>query len=217
MLDSVLVDLYGYGQPKPNISVCEILNRNRLKWLEINRFRCISVSVGFRFFKERVIEIFKTTLFQTIKQKPKHIKSHSELLKTTSSNLFTQITLKQNHRSLEKKNHSTKQNKHSLKCKKTSSIIWELEIYELERLNNLSEESLRKLLLPFCSVCVCVSNNRTDDSKEKDRKNWEKKLGKGAAELKKETEEFEWRKLLLPFCSVCVCVKQSHRWFQGKR
>ena len=32
---------------KPNISVYEILNRNQPKWLEINRFRCISVSVGF--------------------------------------------------------------------------------------------------------------------------------------------------------------------------
>ena len=124
MLDLVSVGLYGYGPSKPNISVCETLNRNRPKWLEINQFRCISVSVGFRFFKERFIEIFKTILFQTIKQKPKHIKSHSESLKTTSSKLFTQITLKQNHHSLEKKNQSINEtNKHSLKCKKNSPII----------------------------------------------------------------------------------------------
>ena len=36
VLGSVLVGLYGYGQPKLNISVCEILNRNQPKWLEIN-------------------------------------------------------------------------------------------------------------------------------------------------------------------------------------
>ena len=111
VLGSVSIGLYQYGQLKPNILVCEILNRNRLKWLEINQFWCILVSVGFRFFKERVIEIFKTTLFQTIKQKPNHIKSHSESLKTISSKLFTQITLKQNHRSLEKKNSQYKRNK----------------------------------------------------------------------------------------------------------
>ena len=111
VLGSVSIGLYGYGQPKPNILVCEILNRNRLKWLEINQFRCILVSVGFRFFKERVIEIFKTTLFQKIKQKPNHIKSHSESLKTISSKLFTHITLNQNHRSLEKKNSQYKRNK----------------------------------------------------------------------------------------------------------
>ena len=35
---------------------------------------------------------------------------------------------------------------------------------ETERLKNLSEESLRNLLLPFCRVCV--SNNRSDDSEE---------------------------------------------------
>ena len=47
VLGSVLVGFNGYGQPKPNILVCEILNRNQSKWLEINRFRCISISVGF--------------------------------------------------------------------------------------------------------------------------------------------------------------------------
>ena len=50
MLGSVSIGLYGYGQPKPNISVCEILNRNRPKWLEINQFQCISVLVGFNPF-----------------------------------------------------------------------------------------------------------------------------------------------------------------------
>ena len=35
MLSSVRSVLYVYSQPKPNISVCEILNRNRPKWLEI--------------------------------------------------------------------------------------------------------------------------------------------------------------------------------------
>ena len=39
--------LYVYGQPKLNISVSEILNRNQLKWLELNRFRSISVSINF--------------------------------------------------------------------------------------------------------------------------------------------------------------------------
>ena len=121
VLGSVSIGLYGYGQPKPNILVCEILNRNRLKWLEINQFRCILVSVGFRFFKERVIEIFKTILFQTIKQKPKHIKSHSKSIKTTSSNLFTQITLKQKSQftwKKKKKDHHSinkTKNKYSLK------------------------------------------------------------------------------------------------------
>ena len=94
-------------------------------------------------------------------------------------------------------------------------IIWESEIYELERLKNLSEESLRKLLLPFCSLCV--SNNRTDDSKEKDKKNERKSWGRGwlnwRKRLKNLSEEI-LRRLLLPFCSLCV---QSHRWFQGKR
>ena len=47
VLDSVSVNFYGYGQPKPNILVCEILNQNRPKWLEINRFQCISILVGF--------------------------------------------------------------------------------------------------------------------------------------------------------------------------
>ena len=47
MLGSVLVGFHGYGQPKLNISVCEILNRNQPKWLETNRFRFISVLVGF--------------------------------------------------------------------------------------------------------------------------------------------------------------------------
>ena len=56
VLGSVSVSLYRYGQPKPNISVCEILNRNRPK-------------------------------------------------------LLTQITLKKNHRSLEKKNHNIKETK----------------------------------------------------------------------------------------------------------
>ena len=47
VLGSVSIGLYRYGQLKPNILVCEILNRNRPKWLENHRFRCISVSVDF--------------------------------------------------------------------------------------------------------------------------------------------------------------------------
>ena len=47
LLSSVSIDFYGYGQPKLNILVCEILNRNRPKWLEINRFQCILVSIDF--------------------------------------------------------------------------------------------------------------------------------------------------------------------------
>ena len=47
VLGSVWSVLYVYGQPKPNISVCEILNQNRLKWLEIVSFDGISVLVGF--------------------------------------------------------------------------------------------------------------------------------------------------------------------------
>ena len=39
--------LYVYGQPKPNISVCEILNWNWPKWLETVGFDGISVSVAF--------------------------------------------------------------------------------------------------------------------------------------------------------------------------
>ena len=65
--------------------------------------------------------------------------------------------------------------------------IWVIEIEEFEW-RKLEKASSSILLY----VCVCVSNNRIDDSKEKD---WERKLGKGVAELKKETEEFEWRKL----------------------
>ena len=63
VLGSVQSVLYVYGQLKPNISVCEILNRNRSKWLETVDFGGISILAGFgrfRFFKERVIEIFKT-------------------------------------------------------------------------------------------------------------------------------------------------------------
>jgi len=55
VLGSVSVSFYGYGQPKPNILVCEILNWKWLKWLEINRFWCILISVDFQFSKERVI------------------------------------------------------------------------------------------------------------------------------------------------------------------
>ena len=40
----------------------------------------------------------------------------------------------------------------------------------------------------FFHLALCVYNC-TDDSKEKDRKNWEKKLGKGAVELKKRKGE----------------------------
>ena len=47
MLGLVRLVLYVYGQPKLNISVSEILNRNQLKWLELNRFRSISVSINF--------------------------------------------------------------------------------------------------------------------------------------------------------------------------
>ena len=47
VLGLISVGFYGYGQPKPNISVCEILNRNQPKWLEINRFWCISILVSF--------------------------------------------------------------------------------------------------------------------------------------------------------------------------
>ena len=47
VLGSVRSVLYVYGQPKLNISVCEILNRNRPKWLEIVGFGGISVLVGF--------------------------------------------------------------------------------------------------------------------------------------------------------------------------
>ena len=79
-------------------------DRNGWKTIGFGVFRFQSISVGFQLSKEKVIEIFKITLFQMIKQKPKHIKSHSKSIKTTSSKLFTQITLKQNHRSLEKKN-----------------------------------------------------------------------------------------------------------------
>ena len=63
VLSSVSVGLYGYGESKPNISVCEILNRNRPKWLETVGFGGILILANFgrfRFFKERVIEIFKT-------------------------------------------------------------------------------------------------------------------------------------------------------------
>ena len=39
LLGSIQPVLYMYGQLKPNIPVCEILNRNQPKWLEINRFK----------------------------------------------------------------------------------------------------------------------------------------------------------------------------------
>ena len=47
VLGSVQSVLYVYGQLKPNISVCEILNRNRPKRLETVGFGGISVSVDF--------------------------------------------------------------------------------------------------------------------------------------------------------------------------
>jgi len=47
VLGLISVGFYAYGQPKPNISVSEILNRNRPKWLEINQFWFILVSVSF--------------------------------------------------------------------------------------------------------------------------------------------------------------------------
>ena len=86
-------------------------DQNGWKTINFGVFRFQSILVGFRFSNERVIENFKTTLFQTIKQKPKHIKSHSKSIKTTSSKLFTQIIVKKNHYSLEKKNHSINKTK----------------------------------------------------------------------------------------------------------
>ena len=55
MLGSVSVGLYGYGQPKPNISVCEILNRNRSKWLENHRFRSVFQREGYWDFQNHTL------------------------------------------------------------------------------------------------------------------------------------------------------------------
>ena len=59
VLGSVQSVLYVYGQLKPNISVCEILNRNRSKWLETVGFDGISVSVGFGFPKRKSLRFSK--------------------------------------------------------------------------------------------------------------------------------------------------------------
>ena len=47
VLGLVRLVLYVYGQLKLNISVCEILNWNRSKWLETVGFGGISISVDF--------------------------------------------------------------------------------------------------------------------------------------------------------------------------
>ena len=54
--------------------------------------------------------------------------------------------------------------------------VIEIEEFEWRKLEKASSSIL---------LSMCVWNNCTDDSKEKDRKNWEKRLGKGAAVRKR--------------------------------
>ena len=89
------------------------------------------------------------------------------------------------------------------------------------RVRETEEFEWRKLEKASSSILlfVCVSNNCTDDSKEKDKKLREK-VGEGSGW----TEERDWRiwvkkawESFFFHFTLCVCVKQSHRWFQGKK
>ena len=187
VLSSVSVSLYRYGQPKPNILVCEILNRNQPKWLENHQFWCISVSVGFgRFsvFQREGYWDFQNHTLSNDKAKTKAYKITLRIDKKHRLKTFHTDHSKAKSPFTWKKKSQYKRNKTNI-ASSVKKLIDYMRIWDIWKIREVEI---------YYSWCSSIWSE-------------EKKLGERELEkLKNLSEEF----------ALSVCVKQSHRWFQGK-